>query len=145
MTFREYIINYNSFEGQNEDKMIDMHKIDLSEEKELAVLMDKYVEMLREKIRRKRIARDEETFILSGTNQEERYMYDSIAGVYIYENQFERKEIQSEIAELTGLSREQVEKRALRSFGRISTTEEEKREVAKLLSLDYVEEQEPNV
>ncbi len=145
MTFREYIINYNSYEGQNEDKMIDMHKIDLSEEKELAVLMDKYVEMLREKIRRKRIARDEETFVLSGTNQEERYMYDSIAGVYIYENQFERKEIQSEIAELTGLSREQVEKIALRSFGRISTTEEEKREVAKLLSLDYVEEQEPNV
>ena len=147
MTFRNYIIRYNMFEGLSGENYIDMDKVDFYEEKEASLLMDKYVEMLREKIRRKNIADCEETFVLTGMSEDEKYMYDSLAGTYIYENQYERKEIQSTIAELTGLSMKQVKLIALRNLGDIQdATKEEKKAVAKILTVtDKIEESEPNV
>ena len=63
-------------------------------------------------------------------------MFDSVAGVYIYENQFERKELQEDIAELTGLSMMKVKEIAKASVQVKEITKEEKSKFAKMIASD---------
>lgn len=135
MNLNEYIIRYNSHFGQEEKYMIDLKNVDLSESEFVGKLMDCYVLMLKEKLSRKKIARSNEAFEMSGMSEEERYMFDSLAGTYIYENQFHRKQLQEDIAELSGLTMKQVEELALLTIGEIEElSQEEKANIAKLLS-----------
>jgi len=134
MRFSDYLIKYNSQFGLEDEKTISLNKVDLSEDALVGGLMDIYISMLKEKIQRKKVARNEETFELSGMSESERYMFDSLAGLYIYENQFDRKELQEEIAEATGLSMAIIEDIAVASLGEIKeTTKEEKEKVAKII------------
>ena len=144
MSFREYIINYNSQFEQDGTKMIDLKNVDLSEDELVSKYMDFYIEMVKEKIQRKQVARKQETFEMSGMSEEEKYLFDSLAGTYIYENQFKRKELREDIAELTGLSISQIDAIAYSNIGAIEElTKEEQREIAKYISTK--EEQEPTV
>ena len=97
MRFSDYIINYNSQFGLNETKTIALNDVDLSEDEFVGKLMGFYLNMLKEKVERKQILEDDETFELSGMSEDERYMFDSLAGTYIYENQYDRKQLQEEI------------------------------------------------
>jgi len=141
MNFSDYIIKYNSQSRLDEAKMIDLSDVDLTEDGFAGKLMGFYIDMLKEKIERKKILRSEETFELSGMNENEKYMFDSLAGVYIYENQFHRKHIQEEIAERVSLSMAKVKEIAMANIGEIQeATLEEKSKMAKLV----IDENEPN-
>ena len=139
MKFSDYVIKYNMQFGQDEENLIALNEVDLSADTAAGLLMDWYVEMLQEKIERKQALRNEEAFQLSGMDRDAKYVFDSLAGLYIYENQHDRKEIQEDIAELTSLSMKQVKDIAMASVNVKESTKEEKSRLAKL-----VVEDEPN-
>ena len=134
MTFREYVILSNIVSTKNQKSLIDLDKVDLSEDKEAGELMSQYVEMLKEKMERRALAQDERTFNLTGIKEEDEYLYDSLAGTYVYENQFERKELQEKIAELTSLSLDQIKNIAKNSLSGhivLEFTDEDREELVK--------------
>ena len=133
MKFSDYIIKYNMQFGLDEEKIIALNEVDLSADEAAGLLMDWYVEMLQEKIERKQALRNEEAFQLSGMDKEAKYVFDSLAGLYIYENQHDRKELQEDIAELTSLSMNQVKDIAMASLNVKETTKEEKTKLAKFI------------
>ena len=143
MKFSDYIIKYNMQFGLDDEKTIALNEVDLSADESAGLLMDAYVQMLEEKVERKQALRNQEAFELSGMSQDEKHIFDSVAGVYIYENQFERKELQEDIAELVSLSMMQVKEIAMASVQTKQPTKEEKSKLAKLLSIKN-EELEPN-
>ena len=144
MRFSDYIINYNSQFGLNETKMIALNDVDLSEDEFIGKLMGFYLNMLKEKVERKQFLEDDETFELSGMSEDEKYIFESLLSVYVYENQYNRKQLQEDIAELSGLAMKQVEEIALANIGEIKDlTQEEKVNIAKLLTTKD-EELEPN-
>ena len=136
MKFSDYIIKYNMQFGLELEKTIALNEVDLSADEAAGLLMDSYVKMLEEKIERKQALRSDEAFEMSGMEEDEKYMFDSVAGVYIYENQFERKELQEDIAELTGLSMMKVKEIAKASVQVKEITKEEKSKLAKMIASD---------
>jgi len=115
--FTEYLIKANTAFHKENKKTISINDVDLSEENNAGMLMGFYIEMIKEKLIRKSAYKDEKTFELSGMSEDEKYIYESIAGTYVYENQFDRKEIRETIAELTSLSLDEVEKIAMANLG----------------------------
>ena len=136
MKFSDYIIKYNMQFGLELEKTIALNEVDLSADEAAGLLMDSYVKMLEEQIERKQALRSDEAFEMSGMEEDEKYMFDSVAGVYIYENQFERKELQEDIAELTGLSMMKVKEIAKASVQVKEITKEEKSKLAKMIASD---------
>ena len=142
MNFIDYIRLYNAQEGLEEKDIIVEDEIDYSEEIYLCELMQQYISMVKEKYERKEIARSNETFELTGMSEDDRFFFDSVAGAYIYANQYDRKEIEQEISELSGVTRTQIQKIAKLCIGKIKeSSTEEKSKVAKMLISD---EAEPN-
>ena len=139
MKFSDYIIKYNMQFGLDDEKTIALNEVDLSADEAVGLLMDTYVQMLQEKVERKQALRNQEAFEMSGLSKDEKHVFDSLAGVYIYENQFERKELQEDIAELTSLSMKQVKDIAMASVNVKESTKEEKTKLAK-----FIIEEEPN-